>query len=425
MTHGPWIAMGALLGLMASAVAQADFTTIDADPYTPGTDVSNAFDGVTLSHITWASGAYQSTPAYSASCGTAPNPFCNSLGVASLGWQTPTGGISQGWTVDNMTTVQTCLVDPTYAGCESVPQHILELSFDTETDFIQFDATYRNNNPAVLAFDAAGNVVTLTAQVTYLQSFTGSNLFGHQLLTLTSATANIKRLWIAGDSGRNSYVNIVHFQRPATTCPVEEPSDITTIDADLYSAGTDISNVFEHVALSHITWVSGGYQSTPVYPSSCGTAPNPFCDGLGLAAFAWPTGTGTYNRNWTSDGMATVRTCLTNPTASRCASVPQHLLELSFDTETDFIQFDSTYGSDRPDVLAFDAAGNVVTVTKQTTTLQNYTASTQYGHQSVKVTSASANIKRLWVAGNGGGYATVNVVSFKRPATCSVEAPSE
>ncbi|WP_129782252.1 hypothetical protein [Peristeroidobacter soli] len=201
-------------------------------------------------------------------------------------------------------------------------------------------------------------------------------------------------------------------------------ADITTIDADLYSVGTDISNVFEHVTLSHITWASGGYVSTPVYPSSCGTAPNSFCDGLGLAAFAWPTATG-YSRNWTSDNMTTVQTCLTNPAFSRCAGVPQHLLELSFDAETDFIQFDSTYGNDRPNVLAFDAAGNVVTVTKQFTTLQNYGASTQYGHQVVKVTSATANIKRLWIAGTGEGYATVNVVHFKRPATCPVEEPSE
>jgi hypothetical protein len=197
---------------MATSAAHADYTTIDADPYAPGTDVSNVFEGVTLSHLTWASGTYQSTPVHSASCGgSGTNPFCNSLGLAHLG----------SFTVDNMTTVQTCLVDPTYAGCSSAAQHILELSFDTETDFIQFDATYRNNNPAVLAFDAAGNVVTLTTQVTYLLNFTGSNLFGHQLLTVTSATANIKRLWIAGDSARSSMVNIVHFQRPATTCPSE------------------------------------------------------------------------------------------------------------------------------------------------------------------------------------------------------------
>ncbi|MFC4311725.1 hypothetical protein ACFPN2_21750 [Steroidobacter flavus] len=214
MTNGSWVAMSALLGLMATAAAHADFTTLDADPYAAGTDVSNISDHVTLSRLTWANGAYQSSPVTSASCGTGVNPFCNSLGVASFG----------SYTVDNMTTVQTCLVDPTYAGCASPAQHILELTFDTETDFVQFDATYRNNNPVFLAFDAAGNVVTLTTQVTYLSTFTGSNLFGHQLLTLTSASANIKRLWIAGDSGRSSLVNIIDFQRPATTCPVEEPS---------------------------------------------------------------------------------------------------------------------------------------------------------------------------------------------------------
>ena len=64
MTNGSsWVAASALVGLMATSAALADFTTIDADPYAPGTDVSNVFDGVTLSHVTWANGGYPFTPA--------------------------------------------------------------------------------------------------------------------------------------------------------------------------------------------------------------------------------------------------------------------------------------------------------------------------------------------------------------------------
>ena len=213
MTNGSWIAVSALVGLMTTSAAQADFTTIDADPYAPGADVSNVFDGVTLSHVTFTSGAYQSTAAYSSSCGTAPSPFCNALGLAAFAWQTPTGTFNRNWTVDSIATVETCLQNPAYSRCSSVPQHILELSFDADTDFIQFDSTYTNDWPDVLAFDAAGNVVTVTKQVTILQTYTAGVLYGHQVLTVSSASANISRVWIAGSGGGNSTVNVVSFKR--------------------------------------------------------------------------------------------------------------------------------------------------------------------------------------------------------------------
>lgn len=225
MTNGSWVAMSTLVGLVATSAAHADFTTIDADPYALGTDVSNVFDGVTLSHVTFANGGYQSTAAYTSGCAVAtPNPFCNALGLATFAWQTATGTFSRNWTVDSMTTVEYCLQHPEYSRCASVPQHILELSFDTDTDFIQFDSTYGNDWPTVLAFDAAGNIVTVTNQVTILQTYSASVLYGHQIVTVSSATANIKRLWIAGSGGGYSTVNVVSFKRPATTCPIEEPS---------------------------------------------------------------------------------------------------------------------------------------------------------------------------------------------------------
>jgi hypothetical protein len=212
MTNGSWIAVSALVGLMATSAAQADVTTIDADPYTSGTDVSTVFDGVTLAHVTWANGGYQSTAAYTSSCGTAPSPVCNALGLAAFAWQTPTGTFSKNWTLDSTATVETCLQNPAYSRCSSVPQHILELSFDADTDFIQFDSTYTNDWPDVLAFDAAGNVVTVTKQVTILQTYTAGVLYGHQVLMVSSASANISRVWIAG-SGGNSTVNVVSFKR--------------------------------------------------------------------------------------------------------------------------------------------------------------------------------------------------------------------
>lgn len=217
--------MSALVGLTATVAAQADITTIDADPYASSTDVSTVFEGVTLSHLTWNGGAYQASAVHSTSCGTAPSPICNPVGFAMFGWQTPTGTYSSSWVSPGMSNVATCLVDPTQTFCSSPAQHILELSFDTDTDFVQFNATYTNYAPDVLAFDAAGNAVTVTPQVTVVQTYiSGAALkLGHRVVTVNAPSANIKRLWIAG-SGGNSQIDGISFGRPATTCPVEEPS---------------------------------------------------------------------------------------------------------------------------------------------------------------------------------------------------------
>jgi hypothetical protein len=82
MTNGSSVAVSALLGLMATSAAQADLTTIDADAYAPGTDVSNVFDGVTLTHLTFAAGTSQSSAAYAAGC--TGQPVCSALGAASI-----------------------------------------------------------------------------------------------------------------------------------------------------------------------------------------------------------------------------------------------------------------------------------------------------------------------------------------------------
>jgi hypothetical protein len=89
---------------------------------------------------------------------------------------------------------------------------------------------------------------------------------------------------------------------------------------------------------------------------------------------------------------------------SDCYSQPQHLLEVSLDRATDFIQFDSTQLTDSPWAWAFDAAGNLLSLTPV------HTSNPMVG-QSLSLSSAAGNISRVLLAGNDG-YSIVNSISY-------------
>lgn len=203
MTKGSWVTSSALFGLLATSAAHASLITIDADAYTPGTDVSNVFLGVSLAHLTFLSGSgVQSTPVYATNCADVSNPnsICSAIGPASFGWQTSTGIIRSHWNSDASPIIN-CLRQ-NYPYCYAQPQHLLEVSFDAATDFIQVDSTYGSDWPWVWALDAAGNVLSVTVHHTIHQSSgSGGARFGYQTVTVSSATANISRLVIAGNGG--------------------------------------------------------------------------------------------------------------------------------------------------------------------------------------------------------------------------------
>ncbi|WP_153067339.1 hypothetical protein [Steroidobacter cummioxidans] len=212
MTNGSWIAMSAVAALLTTSAASAGLITIDADPYAPGTDVSTVFAGVTLSHLTFTVAGMQASPVYSAGCSGTPD--CAALGAASFGWLQANGTITKAW-YSRDSAMGNC-VRQNYPYCynSSPAQQLLSVSLDTATDFIQFDSTYHNDFPWVWAYDAAGNLLAVTKQVTYLQvNGSGGPGYGHQRVTVTSPLSNIARIVIAGNGGYSS-VNSITYSAP-------------------------------------------------------------------------------------------------------------------------------------------------------------------------------------------------------------------
>jgi hypothetical protein len=216
MTKGTWLVSSALFGFLATSSAQPAFVTIDADIYAPGTDVSNVFPGVTLAHLTFLSGSgLQSTPVYAGECSdmSNPNSICSAIGPASFGWQTSTGTSRLHWNSTASYIINCLRRNNPY--CYNEPQHLLEVSFDAATNYVQFDSTHSSDWPWVWALDAAGNVLSVTDQRTYHQlPGPGSGVaFGYQTVTISSATANISRVIIAGNGG-SSTVDSITFAVP-------------------------------------------------------------------------------------------------------------------------------------------------------------------------------------------------------------------
>lgn len=210
MTNGSWIAMSALAGLLMTSAASAGLVTIDADPYAPGTDVSTVFAGVTLSHLTFTVAGMQSSPVYSAGCSGTPD--CAALGAASFGRLHANGTINAYW-YSRDSSIGNCLRQ-NYSYCyNGTAQQLLDVSLDTATDFIQFDSTYLSDFPWVWAFDAAGNLLSVTKQLTILQGNGPGSTYGHQRVTVTSPLSNIARIVIAGNGGYST-VNSITYNGP-------------------------------------------------------------------------------------------------------------------------------------------------------------------------------------------------------------------
>jgi hypothetical protein len=197
-------------------------------------------------------------------------------------------------------------------------------------------------------------------------------------------------------------------------------ADLITIDADVYAPGTDVSNVFDGVSLAHLTFTSAGMQSTAVYAAGCADVSNPnsACSAIGPASFGYQASTGSINGFWYSTGSPIIN-CV-NQNYSYCYnSTPQHLLEVSFDSATGLVQFESTYGSDFPWVWALDAAGNVLSLTPQQTIHQNPgPGGGPFGYQTVTLSSTTANISRVIIAGNGG-YVRVDGITYDGISTAA------
>jgi hypothetical protein len=208
MTNGSWIAMSVLAGLMATSAAQASLITIDADGYAAGTNLSNSFPGVTLSHVTFTAAGKQTSNVYAAPCSS--GAACTALGAASFGRQNAAGTNIATW-YSTASYIRNCLTT-NYSYCYAEPQHLLGVTFDDPTDYVQFDSTYGSDYPDVWAFDAAGNLLTVTRSIT-IHATPMANGYGHQTVTLSSASSNIAGIYISGNGG-SSTVNAITWDAP-------------------------------------------------------------------------------------------------------------------------------------------------------------------------------------------------------------------
>ncbi|HEY5756804.1 MAG TPA: PEP-CTERM sorting domain-containing protein [Steroidobacter sp.] len=217
MSKETWVAVSGLCVLLATSAAQAHLVTLDAGAYAPGAEVSRAFEGVALSHVTFTPTGMQSSAVYATGC-TPGARGCDALGTTSFGWQKASGKAFTSWS-SSSELIGHCL-GQNHPDCYSQPQHLLEVSLQQATNFIQFDSTQLTDSPWAWAFDAAGNLLSLTPVRT-------SNQIIGQSLTLSSAAGDISRILLAGNDGY-SIVNSISYNAAHTT-NVPEPATLALL----------------------------------------------------------------------------------------------------------------------------------------------------------------------------------------------------
>src|SRR5687767_6342408 len=158
MTRKTWLAMTGLCILLATSAGQAHPITLEAGSRASGTEVSDAFEGLTLAHVTFTETGVQSSAVYAMGC-TPGTRGCDELGTTMFGWQKANGKAFTSWSASSEL-IGNCL-QQNHADCYSQPQHLLEVTLDRATDFIQFDSTQLTDSPWAWAFDAAGNLLSL------------------------------------------------------------------------------------------------------------------------------------------------------------------------------------------------------------------------------------------------------------------------
>lgn len=202
----------ALASSLLASFANANPVTIDPDGLAEGTDLSTAYSGVTLRHITIVTdsngdGLLVVDNVYAKECPTTsdPNSRCSALGSGYFGYQATTGDIVGSFVGSSIYSID-CLTK-NYGYCHWYPHHFLDVTFDFAVQAVTIDATHLSDWPQAWAFDAAGNRLQINQEITWHQQ-TGPGLpgaFGHQTLTVTPVTGQISRVVFSGQGG---FVNL-------------------------------------------------------------------------------------------------------------------------------------------------------------------------------------------------------------------------
>ena len=231
MKKGLAIAFSCMAGALLTPAANAALITIDADSHAAGTDISHAFDGISLAHLTFVPGSgLRRDGVYAAGCADVgnPNSECSALGPASFGHQADNGTISNTWVWTDFGSRYCLTLGYTY--CESSPHDILEVTFDSGTDFVQFNSTFFSDMVDAFALDTAGNFIDLRKEHDVHQAPWSGARFGFETVTLTALNGgNISRLYLAGSGGWSSVDRL--------TYSVPEPETLALMLVGLVGAG--------------------------------------------------------------------------------------------------------------------------------------------------------------------------------------------
>lgn len=199
-----------LASSLLASFASANPVTIDPDGLSEGTDLSNAFSGITLRHFTFVTDSNGNQQVvvdnvYVKECPTTsdPNSECALLGSGHFGHLNATGAISGNFSADGSYSIR-CITGGNPNACRGMQHDFLDVTFDFPVEAVSIDATHHSDWPWAWAFDAAGNQLQINMQITWHQqygpAYPGNN-FGHQTLTITPVSGQISRVVFAGLGG--------------------------------------------------------------------------------------------------------------------------------------------------------------------------------------------------------------------------------
>jgi hypothetical protein len=199
-----------LASSLLASFANANPVIIDPDGLAEGTDLSTAYSGVTLRHITLVTDANGDEQVvvdnvYANECPTTsdPNSECSALGSGYFGYLHTTGAIWGSFGAASSASIN-CITGGNPNACRSMQHDFLDVTFDFAVQAVTIDGVHRSDWPWAWAFDAAGNRLQINMQITFHKMYGPSaphNNFGHQTLTITPVSGQISRVVFAGSGG--------------------------------------------------------------------------------------------------------------------------------------------------------------------------------------------------------------------------------
>jgi hypothetical protein len=208
------VALAVLAGFAESAAA--DPFIIRPGDYAVGTDLSSLFPGVTLSTIRLDG---SEAPVYASS-----TVYAGAINTLTLGMSSMLHSWSQCNDRRDSNPSSPCTGEGNYP--------VLEILFDTPTNFVQIGAVWFSDNPGLQAFDAAGNQIsgcgTFGSGCASLLNWQPSGTT--TALTVAREQGDISRIVFGGVIG-NSEAYEVRYER------VPEPTTLAAMAVGIVGAG--------------------------------------------------------------------------------------------------------------------------------------------------------------------------------------------